>query len=138
MILETPIPPNLALILTFTCLINYRGMGISRELVIFLNCHEIVGWTISMERRIYPFNPILDGGGGFLPLQTNFPKYLKNCAGRRPTLFYMWLNISPRHPVKISAWYKYENFFTIFHRKMVDTKIVKIGSKRKNREIFKM
>ena len=24
---------------------------------------------------------------------------------------YMWLKVSPRHPVKISAWYKYEFFY---------------------------
>ena len=35
------------------------------------------------------FNPILNGGGVFLPPQTNFPKYLKYCAGRRPALFNM-------------------------------------------------
>ena len=55
-------------------------------------------------------NPIMDGGV-FLPLQTDFPKYFENCAGGRPALFYMWLEISPTHPVKNSARYKYEIFY---------------------------
>ena len=49
--------------------------------------------------------------------------------------FYMWLKISPRHPVKISAWYECEIFFMIFHRKMVDTKSSKLAQ---NGKIFKM
>ena len=55
--------------------------------------------------------------GGIFTLQTNFPKYLKYCAGQRPALIYMWLKISPRHPVNISAWYKYENNFHDFSQK---------------------
>ena len=63
---------------------------------------------------IFLFNPILDGRL-FLSLQTNFPKYSEN--GQRPALYYLWLKISPRHTVKISAWYKYENFFYDFSQK---------------------
>ena len=44
----------------------------------------------------------------------------------------MWLKISPRHPVNISAWYKYQKKFNDFLQKDGWLQILKIGLKRKN------
>ena len=56
-------------------------------------------------------------GGIFTPSNELSQISKKNCAGWMPALFYMRLKISPRDPVKISAWYKYERFFYDFSQK---------------------
>ena len=110
---------------------NWNGKIMSLWIVFTKRLSSYLENILSSAKGWNKLNPIPKGGDIFTP-PNKFSKYLKNCACRWPALFYMWLNISFRHPVKISAWYKYKNCFYDISQKDGWHYILKIGSKQKN------
>ena len=115
---------------------NWNGKIMSLRIVFTKRLSSYLENFLLSAKGYNKHDPIPNGGDIFTP-PNKFSKYLKNCACRWPALLYMWLKISSRHPVKISAWYKYKNFLWFFTERWLTVKSSKLAQNGKTEKYSK-